>query len=314
MRPMETPAFEKSFKGATVWFLWKIGFGIYVLSSALPMIGYIASLFVIAIKRETSILIAIVMMVMLHPLVTLVFGIFAKTMGQILLKKLPSAFKYKTLSRLFTYSINGHFTSIAGLTLYFYEMKITLGKAKALDFSDNSYAQCTCDILSEFGQACENRETDYSFQNLFLTVPLQTLLLVFLITSISCHLIQSFIIYLPAPIQLLHFILQKDQAQNKSFTKENKSFSKEITGSSLEMENLNKHSEDAITKPNVQKNSTTIWIKVLCCVTAILFFVGLICIPWYGLDVISKGSGTGNNGKHELTLPCKYTHINSYLH
>ena len=97
---METPAFEKSFKGATVWFLWKIGFGIYVLSSALPMIGYIASLFVIAIKRETSILIAVVMMAMLHPLVTLVFGIFAKTLGQILSKKLPLFFKRDIMSRL----------------------------------------------------------------------------------------------------------------------------------------------------------------------------------------------------------------------
>ena len=136
---METPAFEKSFKGATNWFLWKIGFGIYLLSSALPMICFIASLFVIAIKRETSILIAVVMMVMLHPFVTIIFGIFVETMGQILSKKLPLFFKRDIMSRLFTYSINGHFTMIASLALYLYEMKITLGKAKALDFSDKSY-------------------------------------------------------------------------------------------------------------------------------------------------------------------------------
>ena len=222
---MKTPPFEKSLKGFRTWFFWKIIFVIYVLTSGLPIIGYIASLFVMAIKREATILISIVMMVMVNPVVTLSIGVLAEAIGLLLSKKYPKLLRHNVLARLFTYSINCHFAMIAVLTFYLYEMKITLGKVPELDFSDNSYDQCTCDILKEKGHECENRETDYSFQNIFLIVNIQHLLLVFLITSVICHLIQSFITYLPAPIQLLHFVLQKDQVQNES------KISKEIIGS-----------------------------------------------------------------------------------
>ena len=79
---METPAFEKSFKGAFIWFLWKIGFVTYVLTSALPMIGFICCLFIIAIKRDAPILISIIMMIMLHPMFTLIIGSSTQTMGK----------------------------------------------------------------------------------------------------------------------------------------------------------------------------------------------------------------------------------------
>ena len=84
---MDTPAFEKSFKGNLMWILWNIGF---VITSALPMICFIACLFVIVIKRDATILISILMMAMLHPIFTLTTGVFAKTMGQFLSRKCSS--------------------------------------------------------------------------------------------------------------------------------------------------------------------------------------------------------------------------------
>ena len=109
---METPAFEKSFKGNLMWILWNIGF---VITSALPMICFIACLFVIVIKRDATILISILMMGMLHPIFTLTTGVFTKSIGQFLSRKCSGFCKHKILTRLFTYSINCHFTMMSTL-------------------------------------------------------------------------------------------------------------------------------------------------------------------------------------------------------
>ena len=172
IQPMDTKPFKKTFKGGLLWFLWKIGLVIYVLCSALPMIGYIVCLFVISIKRETSIIISIVMMAMLHPLVTIVIGMFAKIIGQLLCKNYPKFFKNKILERMLTYSINLHFTIIAGLTIYFNEIWIISEKAARFAFSSKSYDQCTCEILDrlDYGYLCANLESNRPFQNAFLSI------------------------------------------------------------------------------------------------------------------------------------------------
>ena len=220
---MKTPACEKSFKGSIVCYLWKI---VFVVTSTLPMIGYIACLFVITIKRDATILISILMMAMLHPMFTLTIGVSTKTMGQFLSRKCSGFLQHKILTRLFTYSINCHFTMIAGLTMYMYKMWRDLGKRAEFAFSDKSFDQCTCDVLNEIGQDCINRETGYSFQNLFLIVDMQLLLMTFLITSITCHLIQSIFHNLPAPVPLFQFIVGKDDENGK-------------TESEFKLENLN---------------------------------------------------------------------------
>lgn len=290
---METPAFQKSLKGVFVWFLWKIGFVIYVLSSALPMIGFITSLFVIAIKREADILICVVMLAMLHPIVNLIIGVLTKTIGQFLSSKFSMLYKHKIVARLFTYSINYHFAMIAALTLYLYEMWMTLrklGLTAGLDFSNESYDQCTCDILKAKGIECTNTETDYNFQNLFLTIPVRILLLVFLTTSVSCHLIQSIFECLPAPIQLLHFIIGKEESRDETFKKE--------SGSLIEMENLNGIGVPVVTnKPKTMK-----WKQVLSCTFAVVFFTGIVGSPFYGFGLFSEKVESSRNGNDYICL------------
>ena len=109
------------------------------MTSTLPMIGFIACLFVITIKRDATILISILMMAMLHPMFTLTIGVSTKTMGQFLSRKCSGFLQHKILTRLFTYSINCHFTMIAGLTMYMYKMWRDLGKRAEFAFSDKSY-------------------------------------------------------------------------------------------------------------------------------------------------------------------------------
>ena len=289
IRPMKTPPFDKSFNGAIVWFLWKISFVVYILISALPMVCYIACLFVIAIKREASILICMAMMAMLHPVITLVTGVFTKTIGRFLSKKFPIIFKYDILARLFTYSINGHFMIIACMTLYLYEMWISFGKAAGFEFSNKSYDQCTCDFLEEKGFECENRETNNSFQNLFIRVPVRNLLLVFFTISIICHLIQSVFKCLPAPVQLLYFILGKEYSQTERKTVEGD------TGSQIEVENLHKKLDTEKIKTSRSKEFK-IGIKVMCCLIAIVVFTGLLSSPLFGSKLFPNSS----NGKNKI--------------
>ena len=83
---MDNPAFDKSFKGNLMWILWNIGF---VITSALPMICFIACLFVIAIKREATILLSLLMMGMLHPMFTLITGVFTENIGNVCQESVP---------------------------------------------------------------------------------------------------------------------------------------------------------------------------------------------------------------------------------
>ena len=289
---METPAFEKSFKGAFIWFLWKIGFVTYVLTSALPMIGFICCLFIIAIKRDAPILISIIMMIMLHPMFTLVIGSSIQTMGKFLSRYCSKFCKHKILARLFTYSINCNFAMVAGLTMYMYKMWHDLGKRAEFAFSDKSFDQCTCDVLKAIGQVCVNRETGYSFQNLFLLWDMQLLLLSFFITSIACHLIQSLFLCLPAPLPLYQFIVgqeNKDEVIEKELKSE------------YELENLDfKHKAKSV-ELKAHDGFVTKGIRLVCCIIAVVFFVGLAGVPFYGFDQLpGEAISTENGGTYEI--------------
>ena len=285
---MKTPSFEKSLKGFCIWFSWKIAFVIYILSTGLPVVGYIASLFVIAIKRKDTILISMIMMVMINPAITLANGVLSQTIGKLLSKKCPQLYKFKILARLFTYSINCHFAMIAGMTMYMYKMWIDLEKRAEFAFSDTSYAKCTCDVLTEYGHDCINRETDYSFQNLFLLVDMQSLLLSFFVTSIACHLIQSLFPCLPAPLPLYQFIVGQENKDERIA---------EETGSEFELEKLDCKSMAKSTKPKSHKGFATKGIKIASCIIAMAFFVGLVGVPFYGFDKLPGELISTKNGK-----------------
>ena len=262
------------------------------------MVGFIASLLIIAIKREACILLSMIMMAMLNPVITLMCGFLAKKLGSFLTRKCPVMYKYKILARLFTYSINYHFAFIAGLTLYLHEMWITLGIAAGYAFSNQSYDQCTCDILTEYGHDCINRETEYSFQNMFLQIPMRTLLLTFLVTSISCHLIQALILHLPAPVPLFQFILGKDDEE-----------SKKETGSMDELEILNVQPKSGKTKSKAPRTNMAIGIKLACYIFALAFFVGLFVSPFYGFEKLSGAFQSRSNGKEILVLIVLEDHL-----
>ena len=254
------------------------------MTSALPMVGFIACLFVIAIKREATILLSLLMMGMLHPMFTLITGVFTETIGQCLSRKCSRFYKHKILARLFTYSINCHFAMIAGFTMYMYKMWRELDKRAEFAFSDKSYDKCTCDVLSEIGQDCVNRETGYSFQNLFLLVDMQKMLFAFLVISTISHLAQSIFLNFPAPVPLFQFIVGKVDENEK-------------TESEFELENLNVEPKASSSKSNTNNTFVKKRIKLLCCMIAMAFLIGLVGVPFYGFDQLPGEFISANNGE-----------------
>ena len=284
MRPLKIQSSGTSLQGFWNWFSLKIVFATYILSSGLPVIGYMACLFVIAIKREATILISMIMMMMMNPVITVSIGVFAKTIGKSLSNRFPQLYNLKILARLFTYSINCHFAMVASLTMYMYKMWIGLEKRAEFAFSDTSFDKCTCDVLNEIGQDCINRETGYSFQNLFLIVDMQKMLFAFLVISIICHLIQSMFMYLPAPIPLFQFIVGKVDENGK-------------TESKFKLQNLNVEHDAKLDKSKALNGFTTNRIKLFCCMIAVTFFVGLVGFPYYGFDQLPEELISTKNGK-----------------
>ena len=224
-KPMDTPDLEMTMKGIGRWFAWKILFLVYLLCTALPMALYIACLLVLAIERRSTIELPIIMTAMLHPSIAIPVGIFADNVGQYLSLRM---FRNQTdskvvliVKRLLMYSLNMHLFVIVALAYYLYAIWIPLEVASNLNFSNLPFDQCPCDDLELYNITCTNKETESSFQNIFVGVPIQPFLIALLVASIACHIIHSLILVFPSPVSLLCFYLGnfEDQIQTNEESK-----------------------------------------------------------------------------------------------
>lgn len=206
---METAAFEKTIQGIMNWLKWKFAYMVYLLCAAIPITLYIISLLVMAISRRSTVVLPITMSVMLHPLVMVPIGVTTKAIEQYLMAKLfkTNSVTMKILHRLFTYSLNLHLALIATLLYYLYNIWIALEVMSSMNFDNEPFNRCECIVLGEYGQQCQNKETENSFQNLLIGVSIRPFLIAFLVASILCHIIHSLAICFPAPIKFLDFVL-----------------------------------------------------------------------------------------------------------
>ena len=227
---METPALEMTMKGVVHWIAWKVLFLVYLLCTALPMALYIACLLVVAIERRSTIELPIIMTAMLHPTIAIPVGIFVNFLGQYLSKKIfwsqTDGMIIMVLNRFLTYSLTMHLAMIASLAYYLYAIWIPLEITSNFNFENLPFNQCPCDYLAMFNITCTNIETESSFQNIFLGVPIESFLIALLVASISCHLIHSLILVFPSPLSLLSFYLGNFEEQiqtNEEFRIKNSS-------------------------------------------------------------------------------------------
>lgn len=216
--PMETAPFEKSLGGFCSWIRSKLLFLIYLLCISLPIGMFITTLLIVGIKRDSSEILPIFMTVLLHPIATIPFGILAKMIGKYISPGPSQTIALRILHRLFTYSLNVHLTLIAAVTFFLYSLWNTFQNSTTVLFSNKSFNQCLCNILQDYyhGEECVNTETQSSFQNEFLYVKTSIVLIIFLVTCISCHCLHSFLIWTPQPSGLLDYVLGRTQKQEKS--------------------------------------------------------------------------------------------------
>ena len=272
---MTTPELEKSVKGFCRWLVWKLAFLVYLLCIALPTGSCITTLLIVGIKRDSSELMPIFMTVLLHPIATIPFGMCAKVMGKVVsdkvFERLPETTLVQVIRRLLTYSLNVHLTLIAGVTYFLFSLWSIFQNSTTVIFSNKSFNQCLCDILPEYynGEECVNTETQNSFQNKFLYLQTSHFLIAFLSVSISCHVIHSLLIWLPEPQTLLDFIIGSN---------------KEEVHEEAAPETAN--SEPTISNhPNPRRKSPATIFKLICCFSAVLYFIGLMTSPFYAFDL-----------------------------
>ena len=266
---METPNFEKSFKGICCWILWKIGFVVYFLCAAFPIGLCITCIMVLAIERRSTIVLPIIMSAMLHPVVVLPIGVLSKILEGYLSVKLFNTHinkrTWKILQRLFTYSVNMHLFLIAGLIYYLYNIWEKLEVASTMNFSNKSFNQCDCDALSEINTPCENNETEDSFQNVFIGVRLSPFIITFMVTSVLCHIFLSLILYFPTPINLLDFYLGDSKDEELSVN--------------VEMQFENSKKDHSSHRGNIIKG-----VKISCIILTIVYLVLALTSPNYTFD------------------------------
>ena len=238
---------------------------LYLLVVGIPIIFYVISVFVLTIKRNFSIALSMLMVSMIHPILSVIFGLSIKSIRQVFSKICPNRIKSKYWKRLLTFSINVYLAFI-GLVI-FYMIMIDICLWKDYDYKNQSYDKCQCDDRRRNGLECENE--DDNLQNYFNDFSIGYFILAFSSVSLTCHVIHSLTIAIPPPIPMIDFIL----GSKKEDTEENTNF--------IEMTSFNAPGTQSQVKENTKcKTISYICFKVLCFILSMALIGFIIASPY----------------------------------
>ena len=182
----------------------KLIFVLYLLVSMLPTVSYIASIYFISISRQSFGFLAILLVLLVHPIVSVPIGVVTKVYHERLMKLKTCP---KMVLRFLTFSINCYFALIMLIMLYLYNMwiyiKHTSDLILDLDYTNQAFDQCACENYED----CSAETSD--FQNILSSIEIGPFLYLFVLNPMICHIVHSFCTFLPEPIPLLDFILCK---------------------------------------------------------------------------------------------------------
>ena len=162
----------------------------------------------IAITRISLGFLALINVCLIHPLVSIPFGMVIKPLSKKVIAKISGS--CVRLKRLATFSINLYFTFIAVIIACAFKIWILtleesgLQSSFDLDFKNQGFDLCTCQLLEKFDLGCANNEAN--LQNYLDTLPIEILLYAFILIPLCCHFLQSMCTSIPPPMHMVDFL------------------------------------------------------------------------------------------------------------
>ena len=129
------------------------------------------------------------------------------------------------LKRLATFSINLYFTLIAVIIASAFKIWILtleesgLQSSFDLDFKNQGFDLCTCQLLEKFDLGCANNEAN--LQNYLDTLPIEILLYAFILIPLCCHFLQSMCTSIPPPMHMVDFLTGAEPEEERPIQSSN---------------------------------------------------------------------------------------------
>ena len=194
------------------------------LYSCIPMTLYMICLYVVAVSRESLGTLTFIMVGMIHPAISVTFGISARSVYTLMFQTCLKTFFQRShiftkfILRFFTLTLNAYLSLIACCMYYLFEISIEFRDSSEWiliamnDFKNVIFNACICPTI-DVGDHCVNYDTN--FQNYLTFLPNKTLLQLFMLIPISFHFIHSVFLFKTPPIPLLDFILGNQEPTPK---------------------------------------------------------------------------------------------------
>lgn len=273
----------------------------------MPIVCFTACLYIVAVSRESLGVLTIIMGAMIHPIMVIPFGVFAKIISTSFEACLPNKLKKviakrnnntrRVLSRLLTLTFNAYLSFVGAAMYYLFKSSVDYRKTSENflvamnDFKGLIFNKCICKFKSD-GEHCINKDTN--FQNLLSIVPNEIILLILMIFPMVCHVMHSFFTSTQSSTNLLDFIVgQKLTCADD-----------ETSTASLEMNQINvteaQNPENDIKSITVIKKTDKASTKIFqwfCCFVSLLHVIGIIFIPTlfvYMFDIRERVAGKIN--------------------
>ena len=241
--------------------------------------------------RNSLDLLIIVLVLFIHPTISIPFGILAKALKFCQKDACKKSTKQNSdsnqrkntscLKRMFTVSIYLYFAFIGAMIHYLHQRSVDYRASgnpvkTKFDYTNKKFEQCDCrGEESKMTDFCNNTLEDFSNDFIHFSQFHWTILIsLFIVSSLTIHLVLSLCKKLPPPTPLLDFIVGRCEADEAipSANEENPEDGIHLQEPGTEQVPL----EPQKTKPSKKKKLS---FKIICFILAIFYLIALFLMP-----------------------------------